>query len=145
MLAQYKKVWQSLYVALFSLLVVDFFWGATNIHLRQQQQAELVQMQVNYQELSHVQEQLEAMKYDYEHNDETMILEARKVGYFRPDEELIVVRGLASPADHRETGQVVRQSTKRASYARWYGIFAFVISFCVVMMLQMFWHKEAQE
>ncbi|NIZ18450.1 hypothetical protein [Entomospira culicis] len=144
MLSRYKKIWWALYAGLLSLLLVDLFLGSMNFGLQAQQRREIEQMQENLDALLSLQVMLEAIKADHEHNDETIILEARKVGFFRPNEALIVVRGVENLADNREVGQVVRQVVDRKPALRWYGIFAFVVAFCLVLMGQLFLHREEE-
>ncbi|NIZ40454.1 septum formation initiator family protein [Entomospira entomophila] len=136
MLSEYRKVWWALYFGLLSLLVTDYFWGNRGIHRQEQQSEQVLRMQENYQELLDLQVKLEALKYDYENNDETIILAARKVGYFKPGEQLIVVRGLKNHIESWDVGYIVRHEREGSTIMQFYGVFAFMIGFFLTLMLQ---------
>ncbi|NIZ47042.1 septum formation initiator family protein [Entomospira nematocerorum] len=136
MLSEYRKIWWALYVGLLSLLLTDYFWGSRGIHKQAQQSDQVMRMQENYQELLDLQVKLEALKYDYENNDETIILAARKVGYFKPGEQLIVVRGLKNHIESWDIGYIVRHEKGGNTIIQFYGVFAFMIGFFLTLMLQ---------
>ena len=141
-LSSYSKLWWALYAGMLSLLIVSYFWGSMGKSVLAQQSQEHEAMQANYQALMDIQVMLEATKFDYEHNDETIILKARKVGFFRPDEGLIVVRGAENFAQQWDVGHIVRKQTKVSQMRRWYGVFAFLVSFFLVLMMQFILHKN---
>jgi hypothetical protein len=145
MLGAYRKFWWALYVGLLCLFSMRIFVGPMGRREQAVQQQELALMQDNYQQLQELQARLEATKYDHENNEETMILAARKVGFFRADEQLIVVRGLDNSVESWDVGHVVWHQSQANLYARWYGTFIFVVGFCLTLILQFFLAKAQRQ
>lgn len=112
--------------------------GPTGYYAQKKQIFQLTRMQENYENLLDLKNRLEAVKQDYENNEETIILEARKIGFFRPNDGLIVVRGLDDASESWEVGRIAYYQNERISLMRWYGWFAFIVGFCLVLIVQFF-------
>jgi hypothetical protein len=136
LLGRYRMALWSLFFGLASALVVHYFWGDLGYFAMQVQAEEIKVNRQNYEHLEHLHDILRQTKKDKEGHDERLILEARKVGFYRRDEQRIIIPHFELSEPPLEVGTIVPYKPIMVG-SRGYGLFALVVGICLATIWQL--------
>lgn len=136
LLGRYKIALWSLVCGLICALVVHYFWGELGYVAYQAQTEEFEANRLNYEHLEHLNGVLRQMKEDKESFEEHLILETRKVGFYRRGEQRIIIPHLNTSDPPLEVGSIAPLSSITVG-GRGYGLFALVVGACLAAIGQL--------
>ncbi len=136
LLGRYKIALWSLCFGCICALVVHYFWGKLGYFAQQVQTEELAVNRKNYEHLEQLHYILKQVKEDTETHDESLILEARKVGFFRRGEQRIIIPHLEVSEPPLEVGTLLPFKPVKVGSAG-YGLFALVTGTCLAAIWQL--------
>ncbi len=103
----------AIYVGFFVYEILLIFWGDAGIFAYRDLRNHRSELQKNVAELEDIGDALEEKRNILLTDAEEIILRARSIGYFRPDEIRVVTPNSSSASLHRTLGRMVKSYTAK--------------------------------